>query len=164
MAVRMLDLGIRMFLIPQEAFLPQQVAILHGCLWWSHLSWCQQAGHWKSAHGKVCSGLDMHLRSEKIIIDNQLGEDLGHMFFCTRLLNCLSGKSERWGNREGFFNLSPLPIPVYFYFKNGNEFWWTLYPGDESTWLEICTIMCAHLWSALLGQHLRKPQKPCSKH
>lgn len=41
-AVRMLDLGIRMFLIPQEAFLLQQVASFHGGLWWSHLSWCQQ--------------------------------------------------------------------------------------------------------------------------
>ena len=32
LAMRMLDLGVRMLLIPQEAFLPQQVASLHGCL------------------------------------------------------------------------------------------------------------------------------------
>lgn len=31
-AVRMLDLGIRMFLIPQEAFLPQQVISFLDCL------------------------------------------------------------------------------------------------------------------------------------
>lgn len=52
----------------------------------------------------------MLLWSQEIIIDNQLGDDLGYRSFCTRLVNT-SLETMSQGNWEKFFHLCPLVVP-----------------------------------------------------